>query len=128
MSARPTGPEAGGGSARTFRNAWQRPNDPRESARNQPNRSAWRFNRAALPKPSAYFKDRGLRLKRKSEWGVTTCTVCGTPDSLLVRTSGAFTCMACRIKGGDLLALYRLETGAGFIEAAKALGAWEAVP
>ena len=38
--------------------------------------------------------------------------------------SGAFVCMACGAKGGDVLAYYMQAHGLEFIDAAKALGAW----
>ena len=40
--------------------------------------------------------------------------------------TGAFRCMVCGAKGGDVLAFYMLRHGLRFIDAAKALGAWEA--
>lgn len=46
--------------------------------------------------------------------------------SLRVNTNtGAFRCFVCDARGGDVLAFYRLRTGMGFVEAAKALNAWE---
>jgi hypothetical protein len=38
--------------------------------------------------------------------------------------TGAWVCMACGEKGGDVLAYQMAVTGAEFMEAAKALGAW----
>jgi hypothetical protein len=40
--------------------------------------------------------------------------------------SGAFRCMACGARGGDVLAFFMQRHGVPFIAAAKALGAWEA--
>ena len=37
---------------------------------------------------------------------------------------GAFKCMTCGAKGGDLLAFHMRRHGLSFIDAAKALGAW----
>ena len=38
---------------------------------------------------------------------------------------GAFCCMACGAKGGDILAYHQAAHGLDFVEAAKALGAWQ---
>jgi hypothetical protein len=38
--------------------------------------------------------------------------------------TGAFVCMACGAKGGDVLAYHRAAYGLDFVEAAKALGAY----
>ena len=40
-----------------------------------------------------------------------------------VRT-GAFVCMACGAKGGDVLSHFMISKGMEFVDAAKALGAW----
>jgi hypothetical protein len=39
--------------------------------------------------------------------------------------TGGFRCMACGAHGGDVLAFHMQRYGLAFIEAAKALGAWE---
>jgi hypothetical protein len=38
--------------------------------------------------------------------------------------SGGWICMNCGSKGGDVLAHHMLRHGLGFVEAARALGAW----
>ncbi len=38
--------------------------------------------------------------------------------------NGAWVCMSCGVKGGDVLAYELAITGADFIEGAKAVGAW----
>ena len=37
---------------------------------------------------------------------------------------GAFVCMACGAKGGDVLSHFMISKGMEFVHAAKALGAW----
>ena len=59
------------------------------------------FNRELLPDPTAYFEAQGINT--------------GT---------GAWVCMACGEKGGDVLAYEMAITGAEFVDAAKAIGAW----
>ena len=39
-------------------------------------------------------------------------------------TTGAFVCMACGARGGDVLAYHMAAHGLGFVEAAKQLDAW----
>ena len=67
--------------------------------------------------PTPYFLTRGQRLKWKSEWAVATCTVCGTVNALLVRTSGAFRCTRCDVRGPSLKRLEALEARARKVNA-----------
>ena len=85
------------------------------------------FNREQLPEPAGYFENQGLQLKGPSgaKWKTTTCNFHGGSDSMRVNTAtGAWVCMSCGQKGGDVLAYEIAATGAEFINAAKALGAW----
>lgn len=85
------------------------------------------FDRNLLPDPTAYFEDQGLKLTgpRKAKWKTTECKFHGGSDSLRVNTaSGAWVCMSCGVKGGDVLAYELAATGADFVDAAKAIGAW----
>lgn len=85
------------------------------------------FDRTQLPDPVAYFENRGLALKgpRFSKWKTTTCNFHGGSDSLRVNVAtGAWVCMSCGEKGGDVLAYEIKEGGREFVDAAKALGCW----
>lgn len=83
------------------------------------------FNRDALPEPVGYFEGVGLTLRGPAKWKTTRCEFHGGSDSMRVNTtSGAWVCMACGAKGGDVLSYEMRLTGAEFVEAAKALGAW----
>lgn len=85
------------------------------------------FDRNRLPDPSAYFENRGLTLSgpRSAKWKTTRCEFHGGRDSMRVNTtSGAWVCMACGEKGGDVLAYEIATTGAEFRQAATSLGAW----
>lgn len=83
------------------------------------------FNRDALPEPVGYFEGVGLTLRGPGKWKTTRCEFHGGSDSMRVNTtSGAWVCMACGAKGGDVLSYEMQLTGAEFVEAAKALGAW----
>ena len=101
MRRPPTGTEAGGGSAGTIYSAWQHSNNPRNYAEIQPSRTG----NGVTP----HFRERGQPIKWKSEWAHANCTVCGAAKVLRVRTSGAFHCTRCGIKGASLNQLQALE-------------------
>lgn len=82
------------------------------------------FNRDHLPDPQSYFESEGLTLKGVGKWRTAACAFHGGSDSMRINTaSGAFVCMSCGVKGGDVLAHHMQAHGLDFIEAAKALGA-----
>ena len=87
------------------------------------------FNRDLLPHPTEYFISEGVKLLDTGGWRSALCPFHNdTKPSLRVFIeTGAFRCMACGAKGGDVLAFHMRRHGLGFIDAAKALGAWEAV-
>ena len=85
------------------------------------------FDRNLLPDPTGYFEEQGLKLTgpRKAKWKTTECRFHDGSDSMRVNTSnGAYVCMSCGVKGGDVLAYEMASTGREFIYAAKAIGAW----
>ena len=85
------------------------------------------FDRNLLPDATAYFENQGLKLTgpRSAKWKTTSCRFHDGSDSMRINTaSGAWVCMSCGAKGGDVLAYELAVTGADFIEAAKAIGAW----
>jgi len=85
------------------------------------------FDRTQLPDAPTYFENQGLQLKGPSgaKWKTTTCNFHGGSDSMRVNTAtGAWVCMSCGEKGGDVLAYEISATGAGFVDACKALSAW----
>ena len=85
------------------------------------------YDRNLLPGPTAYFEEQGLKLTgpRKAKWKTTECKFHGGTDSMRVNTAtGAWVCMSCGKKGGDVLAYELAVTGTDFVEAAKAIGAW----
>ena len=84
------------------------------------------FIRDRLPDPVSYFVDsEGLQLTGRGKWRTSRCQFHDGSDSMRINTeSGAWVCMACGIKGGDVLA-YAMERHAlGFVEAARSLGAY----
>ena len=85
------------------------------------------FDRNLLPDPTGYFEAQGLKLAgpSRAKWKTTECKFHGGSDSLRVNTAtGAWVCMSCGEKGGDVLAYEIAASGAEFVEAAKAIGAW----
>lgn len=87
------------------------------------------FSRNLLPDPVDYYVDTaGLVLigPPRAKWKTTRCQFHDSSDSMRINTAtGAFVCMAaCGAKGGDVLAYHQAAHGMGFVEAAKALGAY----
>jgi len=85
------------------------------------------FNRERLPDPIAYYQGQGLTLmgSHQAAWRTTRCQFHSGSDSMRIKVAtGAFVCMACGARGGDLLAYEMAVHGVGFVEAAKRLGAW----
>lgn len=85
------------------------------------------FNRERLPDPIAYYQGQGLTLmgSHHAAWRTTQCQFHSSSDSMRIKVStGAFVCMACGARGGDVLAYEMAAHGIGFVEAAKRLGSW----
>jgi DNA primase len=92
-----------------------------------PTRGRFAFKRDRLPNPAEYYRERGLKLIGRGEWKSAVCPFHDdNHPSLRVRLdTGGFRCMVCGAKGGDVLSLHMQRYELAFIEAAKALGAWE---
>lgn len=86
-----------------------------------------KFQRDSLPSSTTYYAAEGIRLVGGGEWRSALCPFhADKKPSLRIRLeTGAFRCMACSAKGGDVLAFHRLRYGMTFVEAARDLGAWE---
>lgn len=85
------------------------------------------FERSLLPDPSTYFEQQGLKMSgpRSAKWKTTECQFHGGSDSMRVNSiTGFWVCMACSVKGGDVLAYHMQRHGMDFVDAARALGAW----
>ena len=85
------------------------------------------FHRASLPAPHHYYVVmEKLKLTGTGEWRSALCPFhADTAPSLRVNLqTGGFRCMACGVKGKDVLAFHMQRHGVPFIEACKALGAW----
>lgn len=83
------------------------------------------FERDRLPDAQSYFEAQGLRLGKGKQWVTTACNFHQGSDSMRINLhSGAWVCMACGAKGGDVLAYHMDAYGMEFIDAAKDLGAW----
>lgn len=85
------------------------------------------FDRNRLTEIVHVLEERGHKLTgpSRSKWKTTNCAFHGGSDSMRVNTvTGAWVCMSCGAKGGDVLAYVMQSDGLEFVEAAKALGAW----
>lgn len=89
------------------------------------------YERDRLPDPLSFYENEGLRLigPRSAKWKTTKCQFHGGSDSMRINTNtGAWVCMSCDVKGGDVLSYHMQAHAMEFIEAATALGAWSGVP
>lgn len=83
------------------------------------------FIRERLPEPVGFFEAEGVPLKGRGKWKTGPCHFHDGSDSLRVQVeSGAWRCMACHVKGGDVLGYTMQRHGLEFVEAARALGAY----
>lgn len=83
------------------------------------------FDRNLIPEPISYFESEGLKLQGRGKWRPAECRFHGGSDSMRVNvTTGAWVCMNCGAKGGDVLAYHMQAHGLEFVEACKQLGAW----
>ncbi len=92
-------------------------------------RDAGRFERDALPNSANYYADRAaLRLIGRGCWRSALCPFHDdTRPSLRINIeTGAYRCMTCGAKGGDILDFHRQRHGLSFLQAARDLGAWRA--
>ncbi len=86
-----------------------------------------KFSRKALPTTFEYYTtQQGMSLKGGGEWLDAICPFhSDTKPSLRINIEkGAYRCMVCGARGGDVLAFHMHRHGLGFIQAAKELGAW----
>lgn len=90
-------------------------------------RKPFGFKRNLLPSPAKYYHEQGFKLIGNGDWKSAVCPFHDdTKPSLRVRLdTGGYRCMVCGAHGGDVLAFHMQRHGLRFIEAAKALGAWE---
>lgn len=86
------------------------------------------LDRRSLPTPLQYLTERRLLSRKpRGEWAAICCPVHKgggerNPSLRVSLIDGHFRCMACGASGGDVVALHRLITGAGFLDAVRDLG------
>lgn len=87
--------------------------------------SVSRFDKERLPDPVQYFDAAGLRLVGHGTWRSALCPFHDdTRPSLRVNANtGAWRCMACGARGGDVIDFHRAKHGLSFMEAVRDLGA-----
>lgn len=85
-----------------------------------------KFSRKSLPSVISYYETQGIKLKGNGEWRDALCPFHhDTNPSLRVNlVRGAYRCMVCGARGGDVLAFHMHKHGLTFIAACKDLGAW----
>lgn len=93
---------------------------------NRAKHSRGRFIKERLPEPLSYYAAEGIELRGRGAWRDAVCPFHeDTRPSLRVHTeTGAFRCMTCGARGGDVLSFHRRRHVLRFVEAAQALGAW----
>jgi len=83
------------------------------------------YMRERLPDAVSFFEAEGVQLKGPGKWRSGPCLFHGSRATLRVNTSsGAWVCMSCGEKGGDVLAYAMKRHGLDFIQAAQGLGCW----
>lgn len=85
------------------------------------------YRRELLPDPFSYYEDQGLMLvgSRRAPWRTTECRFHGGSDCMRIKVAtGAFICMNCGARGGDIVAYHMAAHGLSFLETVKKLGAW----
>ena len=86
------------------------------------------IDRQSLPTPEQYLaKRRLLQTTPRGAWASIRCPAHKggeeqTPSLRVNLKDGHFRCMACGVKGGDIIALHRLLTGRSFLDTVRDLG------
>jgi len=90
------------------------------------------FNKNLLPMPIVVLDLLGIKTGKANSGGywIIRCPEHKEgkekePSLNIHQVTGHYKCHACQVKGGDILAFYRMVTGKSFVEAAMSLGAWE---
>ena len=85
-----------------------------------------RFVRNLLPSPVEYYAKQGIKLKGSGQWKQTLCPFHKdtNPSMSINLFKGAFRCMACVAKGGDIVSFHQQLHRMNFIQTCKQLGAW----
>ncbi len=85
-----------------------------------------KFSRKSLPLAISYYETQGITLKGSGAWRDAICPFHNdTNPSLRVNVErGAYRCMVCGARGGDVLAFHMHKHGLTFVAACKDIGAW----
>lgn len=89
-----------------------------------------KLSRPDLPTPRTYYEAQGLKLIGGGEWVNAVCPFHqdNNPSLRIKIETGAYRCMVCGARGGDVLAFHMHRHSMGFVAAAKELGAWRVQP
>lgn len=94
--------------------------------RNATQTARGKFSREALPPAIPYYESQNIKLKGSGAWRDAICPFHpDTKPSLRINVEkGAYRCMVCGARGGDVLAFHQHKYGLNFVESCKQLGAW----
>lgn len=90
-----------------------------------------KFRKDLLPSGATevdtYYTKEGLTLKGTGDWRNTRCPFHSDsrPSLSINMDKGGFYCHTCEAKGGSVLDFHMRRYGLKFVDAVKALGAWE---
>ena len=89
-------------------------------------RHAGKFVRSYLPNSIDYYEKQGILLKGVGVWRDAICPFHkDTKPSLRINIQkGAYRCMVCGARGGDVLAFHMHFYSMPFVAACKALDSW----
>ena len=87
---------------------------------------AGKFSRQAMPGAISYYESQNIILKGNGAWRDAVCPFHQDrkPSLRINVEKGAYRCMVCGARGGDVLAFHMHKHGINFVEACKQLGAW----
>lgn len=90
-------------------------------------RPTGKFIRDRLPDWLAYAYREGIVVEGRGKWRNILCDFHDDhhPSLRIKPESGGWCCMSCGASGGDVLSHYMRRAGLEFIDAVKALGAWD---
>lgn len=85
-----------------------------------------KFSRKDLTQPIPYYESQGIILKGGGHWRDAICPfhLDSKPSLRINVEKGAYRCMVCGARGGDVLAFHMHKHSLHFVEACKQLGAW----
>lgn len=90
---------------------------------------AGKFSRKDLPPAISYCESQNIKLIGHGEWRHSFCPFHpDTKPNLRINIKrGAYRCMVCGARGGDVLSFHMHRYGLCFVDACKQLGVWVSI-